>query len=252
MAYIKGNCPECHNPVMTCNGVVMPHPLRGSIVPCDGAGVTIETESDASAAAPPAVSEPTAEVAVTPTKTPDEWSSPIEEIDMKDKPQKISIDLQQLEELAAEGLTQSVIAERLGLERKTLANKIYSNADTKAAWERGGARHRESLLKQESGNGAAAPVAAAKRKKAAGGARKASSKRAVKGKRVVAAPDSSSPEVSGTSAAKPFVANGDEAFKPHHRALRGALLELEFMVFHGEPSNRHQDVMSELYAAVGE
>jgi hypothetical protein len=47
----------------------------------------------------------------------------------------------------------------------------------------------------------------------------------------------------------PAAANG-ELTKSTHRALEGAAIELSFMRFHGEPSNKHEDVMKGIAEAM--
>jgi hypothetical protein len=224
---------------MSSDLTVPAHNQRRSIVPCEGAGETgetIETESsDLQAATMPADAAPAQ------TTTLDEQSSQLpKEIAMSEK---FAIDLQRLEALAAEGLSQKVIAERFGIPKKTLANKIYNHAEVKAAWDRG----RASYL-------ASNPTATAPQRtpRQSSAKKKTSAKKSTRAKKAA----TGTVEMVGAAAesrkeatASPAVAGGAET-KSQHRALQGAVVELQFMAFHGEPSSKHEDVMEQLYAAI--
>src|SRR5688500_4195234 len=104
MTYLKAECPECRQKMMASDGVIPPHTIRGTQVPCDGAGETIEFEASGE------VDE--GQAAETPIAETDKQSTPSEETTM---PQKVEVDLKRLEELAATGTSKARAANELGI-----------------------------------------------------------------------------------------------------------------------------------------
>lgn len=229
MAYVKVQCPECRQPCMSSAGIVLDHPIRGTVQLCDGSGEAVEAESASDEQAP------AAEVASPQTTTHDEQSSATEE---KVMPEKIPVDLNRLEELAAQGATKSRAAQEFGMNPTTFSSRL-KDEEFRAAWERGVERFQES----QSAQGSDGENPKTTRRKT--GARKAS--KGAKGRRA-ARPAAASAEM---SIARPATAAAGDEAKPHHRALRGALVELHFMRHHGAPSNKHDEVMRELTEAIG-
>src|SRR5688572_17462346 len=96
MSYQKAECPECKQKMMASGGVIPPHTIRGTNIPCDGVGDTIET-----AVADDVDEAEASETAMVETNQP---QTPSEETDM---PEKVEVDLKRLEELAAAGKNKS-------------------------------------------------------------------------------------------------------------------------------------------------
>ena len=110
--------------------------------------------------------------------------------------EKINIDLERLEELAAGGLTQKQAAEELGIKPGTFFAKLSTDAELKEVWERGRRRFTD---------GSPHPPKPAVAKRAP---KKASAKKSSRAKRTVTA---SSRATAPAHTAPASSAVGDEA-----------------------------------------
>ncbi len=145
-------------------------------------------------------------------------------------PEAVEMDLQELEDLTAEGKTIVQAAEALGMHEQTLYSKASSNHEVKAALERGRARR-----KQAAANGDEASTRAP-----ASGNGGTSSRQRKTGTQI---------EGGGTAkaiAAKALIAD----MSTSHDALEAAMVELTYVNYHGEPSPKCADVLSKVRSAV--
>ncbi len=172
-------------------------------------------------------------------------------------PEAVEIDLQELEDLTAEGKTIVQAAEALGMHEQTLYSKASSNHEVKAALERGRARKKNAT---SNGNEVSAPAPAEARETAARASSSTKSARvrspkARRGSTRSNGSESSRQRKSGTQveggaataiAAKALIADMNTS----HDALQAAMVELAYVHYHGEPSPKCADVLAKVRSAV--